>query len=73
MNITCTLCGKQLDTSKDDVNVTTEWIFEDLLRSNSVKPDSAIPRVVKVCSQCWDGTLNSPQGNNISWKFNQSI
>jgi hypothetical protein len=28
MNITCTLCGKQLDTVKDDVNVTTEYMME---------------------------------------------
>lgn len=73
MNIACTLCGKKLDTAKDDVNVTTEWIFKDLLAANSVEYSSAIPRVVKVCSHCWDGTLNSPEAKTISWKFNTSI
>ena len=73
MNIACTLCGKTLDTAKDDVNVTTEWIFKDLLATNSVEYNSGIPRVVKVCSKCWDDTLNSPEAKTISWKFNSSI
>ena len=73
MNITCTLCGKQLDTAKDDVNVTTEWIYKKILAENSVESSSAIPRVVKVCSQCWDETLNSPDAKNIAWKFNPNI
>ena len=74
MNISCTICDRQVDTRNEDVTVTVSWVFENLLKNNNIKLDKRAPRVVKICKKCWENTLkNKPEGKDYSWSFNKTI
>ncbi len=74
MNVSCAICDRQVDTRKEDINVTVSWVFEDLLKKNNVKYDKKAPRVVKICNDCWNNKLKSkPEGKDFYWSFNKGI
>jgi hypothetical protein len=57
MKVTCVLCEKEADTKEEDVYVTVEWCFKEMLRLNGIEVDTDLGRVVLVCSDCWSKKL----------------
>jgi len=57
MKVTCVLCEKEADTKEEDVYVTVEWCFDEMLKLNSIEVDKDLTRIVLVCSDCWTKKL----------------
>ena len=63
-----------MDTKKESVKVTVEWVLQELLKMNDIKDDKEFPRVVKICVNCWDNTLvKKSDKEDLSWEFNKEI
>ena len=63
-----------MDTKKEKIKVTVEWVLKDLLRLNEIHDDTIFPRVVKLCSNCWENKLvKKPEKKDLSWEFNKAI
>ena len=63
-----------MDTKKESVKVTVEWVLRELLKMNDIKDDKEFPRVVKICVKCWENTLvKKPDKEDLSWEFNKEI
>ena len=74
MNVSCTLCDKQIDTRNEEVTVTVSWVFSDLIKRNNIKFEKSTPRVVKICKKCWEDVLkDKPEGTDYFWLFNKAI
>ena len=74
MLISCALCNKQMDTRKESVRVTVEWVLKELRELNNIKDDKEFPRVVKICTNCWENTLvKKTDKDDLSWEFNKEI
>jgi hypothetical protein len=72
--ISCALCDKQMDTKKEPVKVTVKWVLQELLKMNDIKEEKEFPRVVKICTNCWENTLvKKPDKEDLSWEFNKEI
>ena len=72
MKTICFLCDKAMQTRNENIFVTVDWIFKDILEKNNVKYDKAIPRVVYICEQCWKSLKEGPQGEDY-WIFDKNI
>ena len=74
LNISCALCNKQMDTKKEKVRVTVEWVLKELIKLNDIDEDKDFPRVVKLCNNCWENKLEKkPAKENLCWEFNKEI
>lgn len=74
MDISCIYCNASKDTRKETVYVTVEWIYKRLLEMNNLEPKGAVPRVVKICSNCWDNVFKKKvEDTNYYWTFNKEI
>ena len=74
MNIQCTICGRQIESKNEDVCVTVNWVANDLVKKNNVKLNKNLPRVVKICKNCWNNTFkDKPQGSDYYWFFDKTI
>lgn len=72
--IPCFLCEKPVDTKKDKLMVTVSWVYEDLLKLNDLKSDKSAPRVVSVCSNCWDNKLKKkPDLKDKYWVHHKEV
>jgi hypothetical protein len=74
MNISCILCDRQIDTKNEDVIVTVNWVYSELIKRNNIQLSKNLPRVVKICKICWENIIkDKPQGNNYYWLFSKAI
>lgn len=73
MILSCNLCNNQMDTKKEKVFVTVEWIMEELLKLNDIQ-HSDFRRVVNICNDCWENKLKKkPDKKDYFWTVNQEI
>lgn len=73
MKVSCILCDGQTDTTNDEVIVTVNWVFSDIIKKNNLQFAKALPRVVKICKKCWNSLKVKPKGNDYFWIFNVSL
>ncbi len=74
MKVSCILCNKEMETRDEDVIVTVSWILSDILRKNNLQCNRNIPRVVKLCTGCWESLKDKPsQDSSTYWLFNKTI
>jgi hypothetical protein len=74
MEISCSICNRQVDTSKEDVYVTVNWIGNDLIKKNNVKLNKKLSRVARICNTCWENTLkDKPKGTDYYWSFDKDV
>jgi len=72
--ISCALCNKQMDTKKEKVRVTVEWVLKELIKLNEINDDKEFPRVVKICNNCWINKLEKkPEKEDLYWEFSKEI
>ena len=74
MNISCALCNKQMDTKKEKVRVTVEWVLKELIKLNDINDYKEFSRVVKICNDCWVNKLEKkPEKEGLYWEFSKEI
>ena len=74
MDIACSICDRQVDSNKEELFVTVNWIGNDLVKKNNVKLKKNLSRVVRVCKNCWNNTLkDKPEGTDYFWMFDKTI
>lgn len=74
MIISCALCDKQMDTKKEKVRVTVEWVLKELMKLNEIIDDKEFARVVKICDNCYVNKLaKKPDKEDLYWEFNKEI
>jgi plasmid replication initiation protein len=74
LNISCALCNKQMDTKKEKVRVTVEWVLKELIKLNEINDNKEFPRVVKICNNCYVKKLvKKPEKEDLFWEFSKEI
>lgn len=63
-----------MDTKKEKVRVTVEWVLKELIKLNEIQDDKEFPRVVKICNNCYENKLEKkPENEDLSWEFSKEI
>jgi len=74
MIVSCIFCDRQIETKNEDVVVTVDWIYKELIGKNNLQTNKNISRIVKICTKCWENSIkDKPKGNDYYWLFNKSI
>lgn len=74
MKVTCSLCEKEVDTTKEDVFMTVKWCFEELLKANEMEANRDLGRVISVCSDCWIKKLEKKLTiEDYYWVYNKEV
>ena len=74
MKVSCVLCDREMETRDEDVIVTVSWVFSDVIKRNNVQCSKNVPRVVKLCKECWESLKDKPpQESNSYWTFNKTL
>jgi hypothetical protein len=63
-----------MDTKKEKVRVTVEWVLKELVKLNEIQDDKEFPRVVKICNNCYVNKLEKkPENEDLCWEFSKEI
>lgn len=74
MKVTCSLCEKEVDTTKKDVFMTVKWCFEEMLKANEMEVDKDLGRVISVCSDCWTKKLKKKLSTeDYYWVYDKEV
>ena len=74
MEVQCVVCGRSVDTKKEEVTVTTGWVLDEAAKINEVKHEGSFPRVSMICAKCWRGVIKEkPEEKNCFWTYNKEI
>jgi hypothetical protein len=74
MKVACSLCEKEVDTTKEDVFMTVKWCFEELLKANEMEVNKDLGRVISVCSDCWTNKLEKKLSTeDYYWVYDKEV
>jgi NAD-dependent SIR2 family protein deacetylase len=74
VDVQCAVCGQNIDTKKEEVTVTTDWLLEETVKMNVVQHEGSFPRVSMVCTKCWKDVLKKkPEDKSFFWTYNKEI
>ncbi len=74
MKVTCSLCDKEVDTTKEDVFMTVKWCFEELLKANAIEVNKDLGRVISVCGDCWTHKLEKKLSTeDYYWIYDKEV
>ncbi len=74
MDVQCAVCRRTVDTKKEEVTVTTNWILEEAVKMSGVQHEGSFPRVSMVCAKCWKNVLKKkPEDKSCYWTYNKEI
>ena len=72
--INCIHCDKPVDTKKEKLVMTVNWMYKDLLKLNNIQSDKNPSKVIGICPVCWDNILKKKiDVKDWYWTYNQSI
>jgi len=63
-----------MNTKKDNVIVTVNWIYNDLVKRKKISQNKTIVRIVKLCESCGMTVFkDEPKEKNFFWTFNKIL